>query len=1304
MVSNDNLQDRIFDKIINHFDQMIVAENRVDLVVVPGDITSEGKVDQYDKALLFFERLRHSLNIDSSRFFFTPGNHDYNRDSLGTAFKYIETPNSMKFEEIFSSSDFKVHVDNAFSNYIRFQERFLCEKHSIFGYTKTVDISKFKINITSLNSCLANSLAQDKLPSFIHIDGIKDTFKDKNDFNLSILVQHHPPHCLYPNNRRNLEMKIGKSFDIVVVGHEHYPDSYIKKEISREREYITFIMGTLYLPEKRNPEKYRYRFSILDYDPYTARGIHSYFHTERGLNFCPSDTSVSPEARKDGIIRFSLPYREKEISEEISDPLKDYEITKELEIFFYRNQKKITRANSKEELITIRKQMKSVSSLNIEDFALNFLKYLISKDLIINFEKLYEALKEIFLLKQIQYYHNRILDYYNERYFESREESIQDHLSRRRKDIKLIELQKELSTMTKELEKYRKRSASVIERYKDRPVEFLPPLPSEEVEDNIEYLDWYKRLGLKENPFPSKDGLSNINPEYYDEIIYPTNSINQFKHAILRNFSSIKNITMCVYGAFGSGKTTLFQYMNRLINLHYNDTIVIIFSLDARERVVEIKRKFFVKLRSHLKKVHQNEFDYTPEEIDPEEDCLIMLKTLSTVKKALIIFIEDIYKHSSIGEYMEEIIGFITSLQIYRKDFSHEISTSFFFSAIDELSQRIKGDRSISGSVDDYHPMSSVTIDEALAMINHRLKVFSIEVENAPSITRDYLVRLSKMEKHPGRPIKTFRDYIEILIKRFKRLEFTEDSITIREDDVEIRNARKDIERSHNQLHKAFQELKTRTESNRDTFERLIKVLEDIWLSDPIIEGSYDFLKNRELIIHLFSVGLLIKKETDQEPSWTINENCNDYFNKINHIYSVNPVNIIPSLYFVKEIPEEYEDEVLLALENTIKRGEEYGSAFIEKLVSAARGYKEVYQFSKSLRIAKESSLAKFNVEIIQESFSSLLMAYVIQCDSEVQNYEEALEFHENSWYELEVVTYFAKLLKSFMLKISPSLDDKTRLISDYLSTIKDLVSRLKRFVQWDIWFSLKGKGIWREDKILLNDIRRNVESNNFDLAINKIKVILEEKLKNFIFNYTRILFGDNKWRRGLPQDLNKRLKSFESYIPIPNIDEREILANLDLRDYFRIIKFLNTVKTEQKIEFLKIIEELCDNIEKRVILMGRNLNPWTSDILELVERLDQFYFYVFSEKIPCPWNSHILSNLQDIQIYENETSILRLEKLLQPNLILDKQLKPKWYIEETLEFLDLIYSVIKIKNKLTIEIDYKKEEIIIIKKSEYLN
>ncbi len=181
---------------------------------------------------------------------------------------------------------------------------------------------------------------------------------------------------------------------------------------------------------------------------------------------------------------------------------------------------------------------------------------------------------------------------------------------------------------------------SILELYKDRPIDLLPSLPYEDDIEFVDHFDWYKNYGLISDPFPSSDGLENINEEFFEKIIFPTETIEQFKKiASSEEISDLINKNIGIYGAFGSGKTTLLQYFEKLLRIYHDDMIIITIPLEARNSLEEIRRKFFVKLRSSLSDIHLNLLEFTIPEVDLEEDCIDMLKNLSLLKKELFIII-----------------------------------------------------------------------------------------------------------------------------------------------------------------------------------------------------------------------------------------------------------------------------------------------------------------------------------------------------------------------------------------------------------------------------------------------------------------------------------------------------------------------------------------------------------------------------------------------------------------------------------------------------------------------------------------
>lgn len=626
---------------------------------------------------------------------------------------------------------------------------------------------------------------------------------------------------------------------------------------------------------------------------------------------------------------------------------------------------------------------------------------------------------------------------------------------------------------------------------------------------------------------------------------------------------------------------------------------------------------------------------------------------------------------------------------------SSSVKTSFFFTSISEIIERIRKDHSISGSVDSYYKMASINLDTAIKMINMRLKAFTIDPQNPPKITREYLSRLKKIAKQTGTSIKTFRDYIEILLTRFRRLEFTEDAITIQSDDQSILSLLKDIESKHADINYSFKELKNRSKT-REVFEKFINILDSLWSNKLVTEGEKEFRENKSYLIHLFDAKLLKKINLESKIAWTLSDDCKKYFDKIYDQYGLFPSSIIPSIYFSEEIPKIPENKHLLSLENIIKRGEDYGVEFLSLLKDVARNYKRLDEFSKSIQIIKRESINESKINLIREAFSKLIRALVIQSDKPVDGYNDALALYEKSWYEIPEVTMFAKSLKDFNQNIQNTEEDKLALLRDFLSIFKVVISTLKRYVQWDNLFTLKNLNIWSEDKRILNNIRQNLESDNFSLAKGKIINLIKRKLKNLIYNYTVILYGHDKWKRGLPEAVNFKIKKMLERIPSLKIsDQKELILRLDLKSLFKTISYLNNEKADNKIQILQEIDTLCKIINEDL----EKDNPWKYEICTLIEIIDTFYEKLLNNEIETPWNTHKIESLDGILISKPPKSE-NIEGIGYGfPLMLDKGLRPINYIKGGIDIRFLACWANLHKINLKISVSYREERILIQKR-----
>ena len=125
-------------------------------------------------------------------------------------------------------------------------------------------------------------------------------------------------------------------------------------------------------------------------------------------------------------------------------------------------------------------------------------------------------------------------------------------------------------------------------------------------------------------------------------------------------------------------------------------------------------------------------------------------------------------------------------------------------------------------------------------------------------------------------------------------------------------------------------------------------------------------------------------------------------------------------------------------------------------------------------------------------------------------------------------------------------------------------------------------------------------------------------------------MYGPNKWKRGLPPEINERLTGIAGV----DSNEKSILNNLNLVDLTSICLKLDGI-TEKV--FGALFDDEVWEAAKRTLFLEKELQMVSSDstinrkkgeilnyILQaklLVEKVDSFYYRLFSDKIPFIMN-----------------------------------------------------------------------------------
>jgi DNA replication protein DnaC len=296
--------------------------------------------------------------------------------------------------------------------------------------------------------------------------------------------------------------------------------------------------------------------------------------------------------------------------------------------------------------------------------------------------------------------------------------------------------------------------------------DYPEPLDSE-IDDSrkTNHQHWYKQLDLRQNPFPSIDGLEKISEDDYDDIIIRTDIYEKIVNYIRDTPAELFN-SIVIYGQFGSGKTTLFQYIKK--PLITNKIFPVYIRLSAQSDFQNFLIRFKQRLFQELRKIYRNTsgMEFREEYQAPLDDKISsVLRNLITSPhrcEGIIIFVDEIYK---VPHYERVALDFVSHLQTFRGELIEELAFSnigVWVSAPPYWQQTLTHELTYSGSVSGELSMPMITMNEALEMLNRRFRTFSKNQDKVREFQIAYIQQVYRRLQSTNS--LTFRQFIKEIL------------------------------------------------------------------------------------------------------------------------------------------------------------------------------------------------------------------------------------------------------------------------------------------------------------------------------------------------------------------------------------------------------------------------------------------------------------------------------------------------------------------------------------------------------------
>ena len=392
-------------------------------------------------------------------------------------------------------------------------------------------------------------------------------------------------------------------------------------------------------------------------------------------------------------------------------------------------------------------------------------------------------------------------------------------------------------------------------------------------------------MGLISNPFPTYDGLGNISDSLYERIIIITDIYEKFVHHI-HNFPSelFKNIVF--YGEFGSGKTTLFEYLKKpLVKNHiYPAFIRISAEPDYQSFLMRFKNKLQEELVGIFYNLTGNNIATNLESMSVDGAIVYALKLIQKQEdcNGFVIFVDDIYKPP---DYEKTALKFLNHLQTFKAELTQQMrlpNIGFFISAPPDWESILNEKQAYSGSVSQQEHMPRPTVEQARSMLNERLGSFAPNREKYREIKIDFAHQVYRTLE--SRKSFTFRQFIKECLNRFETGNFeilTSNPVSLSHDT--FKNIIQCL-RTHTKVHDGISEILNSPASNRNKAE-CFQLLVQIFNEKSYSEDSDTFKEKKYYFKELRNAGLIIKGRNSQGiTSWYVSremiEFSNDVFNK----------------------------------------------------------------------------------------------------------------------------------------------------------------------------------------------------------------------------------------------------------------------------------------------------------------------------------------------------------------------------------------------------------------------------------------
>jgi hypothetical protein len=647
--------------------------------------------------------------------------------------------------------------------------------------------------------------------------------------------------------------------------------------------------------------------------------------------------------------------------------------------------------------------------------------------------------------------------------------------------------------------------------------------PRSEVGPGRELGPWWKEIGLTGNPFPTYTGLDEIPAEKYDDILVQTPFFRHHVELANNDPGSLLGKTILVSGEFGSGKTTLFQYLASTLGRQGIVPVEVDFvTYDQTESLI---RELAARICDSLAGLCVSRFGEDPRRdalvTDPIAFCGDLFERLQDKEKhtAFLVCVDGLHKGSV---ETRSIFTFLQQIQNLQENLSHRgVRVGFLVAGSPRWDQAIEQSPSLSGSFHRRDIIPPLDEESAVQSVERRIGAFASNSALTPSINQADLRRAFQiLSQRIQRPL-AFRDFLKDIGNRLETRAFADAGITValHFETVEAVQTILGQSETGRAVRKLLAELETSEGLQEATREVLLTLLEKGGVSE---QGDvYRQLRPAFFLLRRHS---LIKQRRSSEGSfeWTLAPDLKSLIADIAQRLSISPKNTLRACLEEVSTARRAESGMVykaakLALGSLLPAWKDQWPRLVEPLQACLTMLEETDELT---RTANWRSVSQ---HFFTESVTHLVYATDLVALGEGVTLDNAWTLYKDSWFapeNLDRISVFAPG------KVR-SPDNETNffgLLHDHNDVVTQLVRELREFLQGEAVCRLSGRQLSHEELLALRKLRRDFSTFGYNQVVGGVADILESHIRRNCHVVLRMAWGDSAFDR-LPTDVRAAIE-----------------------------------------------------------------------------------------------------------------------------------------------------------------------------------